>query len=182
MSRIALATGANQGLGLALVAGLAQRLDRDDVVYLTGRNQQRLAAAAASINGSRAKVRTELLDVATVDSANHLGTTRTLRAFAPILRDSGRLIVVASSLGTLHWLAPVLHERFEDLPTLAAVDEVTCAWRDAVRDGSAFWDVSGAPTPAQAAVPLIDLVLDEIPLDTYYGQLIRGTTVLPWKP
>ena len=30
-------TGANQGLGLALAEGLAQRLAADDVVYLTGR-------------------------------------------------------------------------------------------------------------------------------------------------
>lgn len=33
--RIALVTGATQGLGLALVAGLAQRLEPDDVAYPT---------------------------------------------------------------------------------------------------------------------------------------------------
>jgi hypothetical protein len=34
----------------------------------------------------------------------------------------------------------------------------------------------------QAATPLLDLVLGDIPLDTYYGELIRGTEVLPWRP
>jgi hypothetical protein len=37
---------------------------------------------------------------------NNFGTTRVLRAFAPFLRDGGRLVVVASSLGTLYHLAP----------------------------------------------------------------------------
>ena len=46
---------------------------------------------------------------------NNFGTTRVLRAFAPLLRDNGRLIVVASSFGTLHHLAPVLHNRFDGL-------------------------------------------------------------------
>lgn len=38
MSKIAVVTGASQGLGFALVEGLAQRLDPSDVVYLTGRD------------------------------------------------------------------------------------------------------------------------------------------------
>ncbi|MFI9561491.1 hypothetical protein [Nonomuraea endophytica] len=60
-----------------------------------------------------------------------------LRAFAPLLRDGGRLIVVASSLGTLYYLAPVLHERFDGLTSLDEVDRQVAAWRDAVKDGSA---------------------------------------------
>src|ERR1700748_3603612 len=42
--RTALVTGANQGLGRALVAGLVGRVDR---VLLTGRDPERVAAAAA---------------------------------------------------------------------------------------------------------------------------------------
>jgi carbonyl reductase 1 len=45
-SRIALVTGANQGLGRALVQGLAARLGPDDHVLLTGRNAERVAAEA----------------------------------------------------------------------------------------------------------------------------------------
>jgi NAD(P)-dependent dehydrogenase (short-subunit alcohol dehydrogenase family) len=164
---------------------------------------------------------------------NNFGTTRMLRAFTPLLRDDGRLIVVASSLGTLHYLAPVLHHHFDNLATLDEVDKQVAAWRDAVRDGSArsgawpgfvnipskigqvaavralaaqrreqdtargillaavcpgmmntptsgmWWDVGDAPTPAQAAVPLLDLVFDPVNPD-HYGHLVRNGQVLPW--
>lgn len=170
----ALVTGATQGLGLALAAGLAQRLGPRDTVYLTGRDPARVGAAVARISGHTAQVRGELFDVADPGAAarlagrlgpvdivfgnavmrvgpddepqkiideytevNNFGTTRLLRAFAPGLPDGGRLIVVASSLGTLHHLAPVLHDRFDALATLDEVDAQVARWRDAVRDGSA---------------------------------------------
>ena len=68
---------------------------------------------------------------------NNLGATRVLRAFAPALADGGTLLVVASTLGTLHYLAPVLHERFDELDTLEAADAAVRSWRDAVLDASA---------------------------------------------
>jgi NAD(P)-dependent dehydrogenase (short-subunit alcohol dehydrogenase family) len=46
--------------------------------------------------------------------ANNLGTTHVLRSFAPLLRDGGRLFVVASRAGSLRALAPALHPRFEN--------------------------------------------------------------------
>jgi NAD(P)-dependent dehydrogenase (short-subunit alcohol dehydrogenase family) len=176
--KVALVTGATQGLGLALVEGLAHRLDTQDTVYLTGRNADRVAQAVESLPGGDARIRGEVLDVADPEAANRLaaqlrerhggidivfnnavmrvgpdddprvivdeyaevnnfGTTRVLRAVAPLLRDNGRLIVVASSLGTLHYLAPVLHDRFDNLASLDEVDKQVAAWRDAVKDGSA---------------------------------------------
>jgi hypothetical protein len=42
-----------------------------------------------------------------------------------------------SSLGTLHYLGPVLHNPLDDLASLDDVDEQVAAWRDAVKDGSA---------------------------------------------
>lgn len=69
---------------------------------------------------------------------NNLGATRMLRAFAPILRPGGRLLVVASSLGSLRQLPPALHERFDtDAITLEDLDATMLAWRDAVTDGRA---------------------------------------------
>ncbi|HEY1701734.1 MAG TPA: SDR family NAD(P)-dependent oxidoreductase [Trebonia sp.] len=274
--KVALVTGATQGLGLALAEGLTQRLSPQDTVYLTGRNQNRVAQAVEAIPGGGARVRGEILDVSRADDAsrlaariagehggidivfgnavmrvgpdddpraiideyaevNNFGTTRLLRALAPLLRDQGRLIIVASSLGTLHQLAPVLHDRFDGLTSLDEVDKQVAAWRDAVRDGSArggawpgfvnipskigqvaavralagerrnedaargillasvcpgmintpasgmWWDVSDAPTPAQAAVPLLELALGPV-VPGHYGELVRHGEVLPWRP
>jgi NAD(P)-dependent dehydrogenase (short-subunit alcohol dehydrogenase family) len=274
--KVALVTGATQGLGLALVEGLAHRMTPQDTVYLTGRNVDRVTQAVEAMPGSGAQVRGEILDVVNPEAAgrlaaqlkerhggvdivfnnavmrvgpdddpreivdeyaevNNFGTTRVLRAFAPLLRDNGRLIVVASSLGTLHYLAPVLHDRFDGLASLDEVDKQVAAWRDAVRDGSAragawpgfvnipskigqvaavrtlaeqrreqdaargillaavcpgmmntptsdmWWDVSGAPSPTQAAVALVDLALESV-TPGHYGQLVRNGQVLPWAP
>jgi hypothetical protein len=51
--RIALVTGANQGIGYALVEGLAARWRPEDLVLLTGRNQSRLTEAAARHRNAR---------------------------------------------------------------------------------------------------------------------------------
>ncbi|MCI2416887.1 SDR family NAD(P)-dependent oxidoreductase [Saccharopolyspora sp. K220] len=274
--KIALVTGATQGLGLALVEGLAQRLAPQDTVYLTGRNIDRVTQAVQAMPSGGAQVRGEIFDVANSEAAdrlaaelaerhggvdiafsnavmrvgpdddpreivdefaevNNFGTTRVLRAFAPLLRDNSRLIVVASSMGTLHHLAPVLHDRFDGLASLDEVDEQVIAWCAAVKDGSAragawpgfvnipskigqvaavralaeqrreqdtargillaavcpgmlntptsgmWWDVSSAPSPAQASVALLDLAFDPVKTD-HYGQLIRNGEVLPWAP
>jgi NAD(P)-dependent dehydrogenase (short-subunit alcohol dehydrogenase family) len=274
--RVAVVTGATQGLGLALVEGLAQRMNSADTVYLTGRNYERISDAIGALGSITADVRGEVLDVAQPEAAaqfadelrrrhggadivinnavmrvgpdddpaavvdeytevNNFGTTRGMRAFAPLLRDGGRFLVVASSLGTLNYLAPVLHDRFDDLATLDDVDKQVAAWRDAVKDGSArggawpgfinlpskigqvsavrtlaaerrgsdterdillaavcpgmmntptsaiWWDVADAPTPAQAAVALLDLVLAPVNTD-HYGQLVRDGQVVLWKP
>jgi NAD(P)-dependent dehydrogenase (short-subunit alcohol dehydrogenase family) len=83
-------------------------------------------------------------------AVNNLGTTRVLRAFAPLLRDGARLLVVASRAGSLHALAPVLHARFDgDLASLDDVDSAVFRWRDAVRDGRA----AGEAWPAWINIP-----------------------------
>jgi NAD(P)-dependent dehydrogenase (short-subunit alcohol dehydrogenase family) len=277
MGRVALVTGATQGLGFALVGSLAARLGSEDTVYLTGRDAARIAAAQAGLAPGGARVRAELLDVSREEAVaatasrlldrhgsldivvsnaysrvlpddrpdhvirsytetNNLGTTRVLRAFAPALADGGTLLVVASTLGTLHYLAPVLHERFDELQTLEQADAAVRSWREAVQDGSAlaegwpgflnipskiaqvgavralarqrrgsdlergillasvcpgmidtgasrpWFDMSHAQTPAQAAGPLIDLVLRSSLDSRLYGELIRFGQVLSWKP
>jgi NAD(P)-dependent dehydrogenase (short-subunit alcohol dehydrogenase family) len=137
--------GANQGLGRALVEGLAARLGPDDMVLLTGRNDRRVAEAAAEVAqapATRSRVEGRVLDVTDADAVDALaaelhrheggadvgisnavarllpdrsqsdqadefidvanaGTHAVLRSFGPVLRPGGRLIVVASTLGTL---------------------------------------------------------------------------------
>ncbi|CAM4468962.1 SDR family NAD(P)-dependent oxidoreductase [Nocardia ninae] len=82
VARIALVTGANQGLGRALAEGLAARMDPADLVLLTGRNARRVADAAAEVaaaSGTRSQVQGRVLDVA--DTAG-------IADFAAELRDS----------------------------------------------------------------------------------------------
>ncbi|MCX4616813.1 MULTISPECIES: SDR family oxidoreductase [Streptomyces] len=179
-SRIALVTGANQGLGRALAEGLAARMDPEDLVLLTGRSHQRVSDAArevAQLPGTRSHVRGQVLDVTDTDDiarladelrARHGGvdvvlsnavtrllpeesqaeradefidvsntaTHAILRSFGPVLRPGGRLIVVASSLGTLGHLDPRLHHLFEG----ASLDQVEYAvesWRSAIHNRTA---------------------------------------------
>jgi NAD(P)-dependent dehydrogenase (short-subunit alcohol dehydrogenase family) len=89
---------------------------------------------------------------AVIDSyvaTNNLGTTRLLRSFSPLLRDGGRLFVVASRAGSLRALAPVLHPRFANLQSLDDVDRAVLTWRDAVRSGRA----PGQAWPAWINIP-----------------------------
>ncbi|MEV5172512.1 SDR family NAD(P)-dependent oxidoreductase [Streptomyces flaveolus] len=179
-SRIALVTGANQGLGRALVEGLAARMRPDDLVLLTGRDDQRVADAAHEVSrspGTRARVEGRVLDVTDTDAIARLAeevrarcggvdvvvsnavarllpeesqaeradefidvsntaTHAILRSFAPVLRPGGRLLVVASSLGTLGHLDARLHHLFDD----ASLDQVEYAvesWRGALHNGTA---------------------------------------------
>jgi carbonyl reductase 1 len=175
--RIALVTGSNQGLGRALVEGLAARMSPQDLVLLTGRDPARVEEAAGAVARGPAAARVEgrVLDVRDADAitalaadlgevdivfsnaaarmtreadpadevdavaeTNNLATTRMLRAFVPRLRPGGRLIVVASSLGTLDKLDDRVAGRFDAATeSLEAVDALVEDWRRAVHDGRA---------------------------------------------
>jgi carbonyl reductase 1 len=172
--RIALVTGANQGLGRALVEGLAARMAPQDLVLVTGRDPTRVEAAARAVAAGPAVARVEgrVLDVRdgeaiaslaaelghvdivfsnaaarmrpdadpadevdAVAETNNLATCRMLRAFAPRLRHGGRLIVVASALGTLDKLDERVSGRFAAAAeSLGAVDSLVADWRRAVHD------------------------------------------------
>jgi NAD(P)-dependent dehydrogenase (short-subunit alcohol dehydrogenase family) len=182
-SRTALVTGANQGLGRALVEGLAARMAPQDRVLLTGRDPERVNTAVAAIAAGPAVAHLEgrVLDVRDADAitalaaelgevdivfsnatarmspdadpadevdvvaeTNNLATTRILRAFAPRLRSGGRLIVVASALGTLDKLDDRIVGRFAGATaSLDAVDALVTEWRQTVHDGQAQADGFG---------------------------------------
>jgi carbonyl reductase 1 len=174
-SRTALVTGANQGLGRALVEALAARMSRNDRVLLTGRDADRVRAAAAGAPTTGARIEGRVLDVRdggaidalaaevgeidivfsnatarmspTADPADevdavaqtsNVATSRMLRAFAPRLAPGGRLIIVASALGTLDKLDAGVRPRFAAAAaSLDAVDALVAEWRDAVHAGRA---------------------------------------------
>ena len=77
MTKIALVTGGNQGLGLALVRGLSRKLGDDGVVYLTARDGERGRAAVKLLEEEGLSPRFELLDV--TDTANVEALAGTLR-------------------------------------------------------------------------------------------------------
>jgi carbonyl reductase 1 len=70
-----------------------------------------------------------------LDVANG-GTHAVLRSFGPILRAGGRLLVVASSLGTLGHLPDPLRPRFDGV-ALDDVEEAVEDWRAAIHAGRA---------------------------------------------
>ncbi|MFJ5895732.1 SDR family NAD(P)-dependent oxidoreductase [Streptomyces sp. NPDC093064] len=276
--RIAVVTGANQGLGRALVEGLAARMKADELVLLTGRSERRVTDAArevARLPGTRAQVRGRVLDVTDTDEigglADELGaryggvdvmisnavarllpqesqaeradefidvsntaTHAILRSFGPVLRPGGRLLVVASSLGTLGHLDPRLHRLF-DGASLDQVEYAVESWRTALHDNTAaeagwplwlnvpskvaqvaavravaaarrerdlatgtliasvcpgmvdtatsrpwFRDHGQASSPAEAAQPVLDLVLAGHVDPALYGELIRFGRALDW--
>jgi NAD(P)-dependent dehydrogenase (short-subunit alcohol dehydrogenase family) len=74
-------------------------------------------------------------EVDAVAETSNLATSDVLREFAPRLRPSGRLIVVASALGTLDRLDPRVRPRFERPADLDAVDALVEDWRAAVHAG-----------------------------------------------
>jgi carbonyl reductase 1 len=174
MTRTAIVTGATQGLGLALVAGLAARLGAADRVMLTGRDRTRVDRAVEELGETSARVEGRVLDVTDTEAVqaladspggfdivisnasarmtpdrapaeqvdllvdtNNCGALRVLRSFGPALNPGGRLVVVASSFGTLGHLDPRVRPPFEQARSLDDVAAVTEAWRSAVHDGTA---------------------------------------------
>ncbi|MET7632797.1 SDR family NAD(P)-dependent oxidoreductase [Streptomyces sp. NPDC005078] len=178
--RIALVTGANQGLGRALVEGLTARMRKDDLVLLTGRSERRVTDAAhevAQLPGTHAQVRGRVLDVTDTDAIAHLAdelqaqyggvdvvisnavarllpgesqaeradefidvsntaTHAVLRSFGPVLRPGGRLLVVASSLGTTGHLDFRVRHLF-DSASLDQVEYAVESWRTALHNNTA---------------------------------------------
>ncbi len=60
MPKAAVVTGANQGLGLALVRGLCRTLGSDGIVYLTARDRKRGVQAVGDLQAEGLSPRLEL--------------------------------------------------------------------------------------------------------------------------
>ncbi|MEO0681456.1 MAG: SDR family NAD(P)-dependent oxidoreductase [Pseudomonadota bacterium] len=277
MARIALVTGANQGLGLALAEGLARRLGADDVVYLTARDLQRGRAALAALPATPAEIRVEQLDVTDpgsietlaqtlerrhggvdlvasnaaarlsrdatpaeqvrgfIETNNH-GSRRLLGRFWPLLRANARWLIVASSFGRASLLPEALRPMFDtDRLGLDEIEASMDAYVNAVERGGAeaqgwpdwinvpskigqvatarvaarlieaerpgdgilinaacpglvdtdasrpwFEDMSKARSPAEAAIPLLDLLMAPAGDVAPQGELMREGAALPW--
>lgn len=126
--RIALVTGANQGLGFALVEGLLRDPGPGGVVYLTARNEERIAAAVATLQERGLSPRFARMDVSEPESitsfaeairAEHGGVDivlsnaaqRIVRDIPP--QDQVRRFICTNNLGTtlmLESFGPLLRD------------------------------------------------------------------------
>jgi NAD(P)-dependent dehydrogenase (short-subunit alcohol dehydrogenase family) len=217
--RIALVTGATQGLGRALADALAAGMRPEDRVLLTGRDAVRVRAAAAAATAGPAVARVEgrVLDVCdgkaidllaaelgavdivfsnaaarmtpeadpadevdAVAETNNVATNRMLRAFGPRLRPGGRLIVVASALGTLDKLDERVAGRFAAAAAdgLEAVDELVADWRAAVHDGRAedegFGTWLNIPSKVAQVAAVRAIARDRRAADLAEGRLVMA--------
>jgi NAD(P)-dependent dehydrogenase (short-subunit alcohol dehydrogenase family) len=115
------------------IAALAAELGEVDIVFSNATSRMSPQADPAD-------------EVDAVAETNNLAATRMLRAFAPRLRPGGRLVIVASALGTLDKLDPRVAGRFAEAAEqdLDAVDALIADWRRAVHEGRAEEEGYGA--------------------------------------
>ena len=69
-TRLAIVTGGNKGIGLAVVRGICKQFDGD--VYLTSRDSERGLAAVKQLEGEGLKVKFHQLDITSRDSISTL--------------------------------------------------------------------------------------------------------------
>ncbi|MGW0659598.1 hypothetical protein [Streptodolium elevatio] len=157
MPASAVVTGADQGIGGAVVRGLRRRLAPGAVVREAAADQLPDAPAARALAASAATAGGGGVDIVIVHTTgavapglrmadqvrdyielNNHGVHRLMAAFSPVLRDGARFVVVSGALGSLDHLPQGLRDRFDgpdaDLPHLARVLDGYVA---AVEDGTA---------------------------------------------
>lgn len=108
------------------IAALARELGDVDIVFSN-------ATARMSPDADPAA------EVDAVADTNNVATVTVLREFAPRVRPGGRLIIVASALGTLDKLPDAVRPRFAEAAEqgLDAVERLVEAWRQSVKTGRA---------------------------------------------
>lgn len=135
-SRIALVTGANQGIGLQIATDLAAS---GLTVLLASRNLDRGKSAAQSLNGDIHAIQLDVTDIASINAAA-----------TQIERQFGRLDILINNAGISRANGPE-SETMQDYiqrsrATLIPVDEVRTIWET---------NVFGVLAVTQAFVPLL---------------------------
>lgn len=124
------------------IRALAEELGEADIVFSNATSRMRPDADPPD-------------EVDAVADTNNIATITILREFAPRMRPGGRLIVVASALGTLDKLADHVRPRFADAAAegLDAVERLVEEWRASVTAGRALEEGFGTwlNIPSKAA-------------------------------
>jgi carbonyl reductase 1 len=138
MASVAVVTGANQGLGLALVRGLARRLGEDSTVYLTARDAERGRTAVKLLESEGLHPRMHLLDVR--DGASVTALAETLRA-----EHGGVDIVIQNAAARISPDSPFSDQvaEFVDTNNLGTT-RVIQAFRPLLNDGARFLVVASS--------------------------------------
>jgi NAD(P)-dependent dehydrogenase (short-subunit alcohol dehydrogenase family) len=134
-ARIALVTGANQGIGYALAEGLATRWTPTDLVLLTGRDDTRIADAVARARAAvpdGARIEGRRLDVTDADAVAQLA--------AEITDQHGGVDVVLSNAGARLTPDRAQHEQVDEFVAVAngGTDAILRAFGPALRPGGAL--------------------------------------------
>ena len=177
MSKVAIVTGANQGLGLALVRRLAGQLGPDGIVYLTARRPERGRAAVSTLRAEGLHATAHSLDVT---------DDRSVLAFAEVIADrhGGVDIVVSNAAARISPdKSPAAQVRdfvnTNNHGTIRMID----AFRPLLNDGaryvivaSAFGTLEHLPPHLHDAFDPASRTLDEIAgvMDEYVRLVERG--------
>ncbi len=88
---------------------------------------------------------------------------------------------IPSKIGQVAAVRALANHRREQDTELGILLAAACPGMINTPTSALWWDVSTAPTPAQAAVSLLDLALTPVN-PTHYGELVRYGNILPWTP
>ena len=105
-----------RGRGLSPIFAPLDVTDDASVAALAETIRARHGGIDIAISNAAARISPELppaAQVALFVNTNNHGTYRMIRAFQPILNDKARLVVVASSFGSLRHMSPTLHGDFD---------------------------------------------------------------------
>lgn len=178
MNRVAIVTGANRGLGLALVRGLCRRWGAEGTVYLTARNPERGRHAVELLQGEKLAPAFHALDIA--DAASIQGFADHIRS-----RHGGvDLLIQNAAYAPLPGIAGAIQARTMMHTNNHGTARLLEAMRPLLRDGarvlvvaSGFGTLTQLPAHLQARFDTDHMSLSELGavMDAYVQSVERGT-------